>query len=42
MNKNGKYQTSAQKGTKVVTGSTSAMKAGKSAGKYGKGSSSKK
>lgn len=26
-----------KKGTKVVTGSTSAMKAGKGAGKYGKG-----
>lgn len=32
----GKYQTSAQKGTKVTTGSSSAMKAGKETGKHGR------
>lgn len=43
MANDGKYKTSAQKGTKVVTGSSSALKTGKSTGKYGKsGSSSKK
>jgi hypothetical protein len=39
--KDGKYSNGAKKGTKIVTGSTSAMKAGKSTGKYG-GSSKKK
>jgi hypothetical protein len=35
--KNGKYTSGhAKKGTKVVTGSSSTVKAGKSAGKYGK------
>lgn len=37
--KNGKYTSGhAKKGTKVVTGSTSTVKAGKSSGKYGKAS----
>ena len=36
MNKSGgKYPAQGKKGTKVVTGSSSAMKTGKSTGKYG-------
>lgn len=42
MNKNGKYRGTAQRGTKIVTGSSSATKAGKGTGKYGMGSGKKK
>jgi hypothetical protein len=38
----GKCKAQAKKGTKIVTGSSSAMKAGKSTGKYGKGGGSSK
>lgn len=41
MKNSGKYQGQAQKGTKVVTGSSSTVKAGKATGKYGKGGSKK-
>lgn len=37
----GKYKGQAKKGTKITTGSTSAMKAGKGTGKYGKGGKKK-
>jgi hypothetical protein len=33
--KDGKYRGTAQRGTKIVTGSTSATTAGKGTGKYG-------
>lgn len=42
MKNSGKYKAQGKKGAKVVTGSTSAMKAGKAHGKYGGSAKGKK